>query len=85
MTNDPHGPPGAPGAACTDGDPADGVLRISCTDCVAHHTDACADCVVTFLCEREADDAIVIEVAEARALRLLERGGLAPALRHRTG
>jgi hypothetical protein len=69
--------PGAPGG--------DDVLRISCSECVARHTDACADCVVTFLCEREADDAIVIDVAEVRALQLLERGGLAPALRHRTG
>jgi hypothetical protein len=46
-------------------------------------TDACADCVVTFLCSREAGDAIVIDVEDVRALRLLERGGLAPTLRHR--
>ena len=46
-------------------------------------TDACSDCVVTFLCGREADDAVIIDVTEARALRLLEQGGLAPALRHR--
>ena len=46
-------------------------------------TDACADCVVTFLCDREPDEAVIIDVVEARALRLLERGGLAPSLRHR--
>jgi hypothetical protein len=85
MTDDPPGRPGAPNLSGSDGDPADGVLRISCDDCVARHTDACADCVVSFLCNREADDAVVIAVAEARALRLLERGGLAPSLRHRTG
>ena len=62
-----------------DGD----VLRISCTDCAMEGTDTCADCVVTFLCSREPGEAVVIDVAEARALRLLERGGLAPALRHR--
>jgi hypothetical protein len=45
-------------------------------------TAACADCVVTFLCEREPGDAVIIDVAEVRALRLLEAGGLAPALRH---
>jgi hypothetical protein len=45
-------------------------------------TSACADCVVTFLCEREPGDAVIIDVAEVRALRLLEEGGLAPALRH---
>ena len=59
------------------------VLRISCADCAMEGTEACSDCVVTFLCSREADDAVVIEVAEVRALRLLEQGGLAPALRHR--
>jgi hypothetical protein len=58
-------------------------LRISCSDCTMDGTLACADCVVTFLCDREPDEAVVIDVAEARALRLLERGGLAPALRHR--
>ena len=59
------------------------VLRISCTDCTMEGTHACADCVVTFLCSREPDEAVVIDVAEVRALRLLERGGLAPGLRHR--
>jgi hypothetical protein len=58
-------------------------LRISCDECVMEGTSACDDCVVTFLCGREPGDAILIDVAEARALRLLERGGLAPALRHR--
>lgn len=45
-------------------------------------TSACDDCVVTFLCGREPGDAILIDVVEARALRLLAQGGLAPALRH---
>lgn len=61
----------------------DDVLRIDCEDCVARHTDACADCVVTFLCTREPDDAVVVDVAEARALRLLGEVGLVPRLRHR--
>ena len=62
-------------------------LRISCDECVMESTSACDDCVVTFLCGRAPGDAIVIDVVEARALRLLEQGGLAPALRHsrRTG
>ena len=46
-------------------------------------TSACGDCVVTFLCDRAPDDAVIIDVVEARALRLLQEGGLAPALRHR--
>lgn len=65
----------------------DNSLYISCAECVMENTSACADCVVTFLCEREPGDAVVIDVGEIRALRLLEQGGLAPALRHqrRTG
>jgi hypothetical protein len=58
-------------------------MNISCSECVMEGTSACEDCVVTFLCEREPDEAVVIDVVEARALRLLERGGLAPSLRHR--
>ena len=58
-------------------------LTIDCGDCRLAHTDACADCVVTFLCDREADDAVVIDAAEARAVRLLGDAGLVPRLRHR--
>ena len=58
-------------------------LRISCDECVMEATSACADCVVTFLCDRAPHDAVIIDVVELRALRLLQEGGLAPALRHR--
>jgi hypothetical protein len=57
-------------------------ITISCDDCALQRTDACDDCIVTFICERDADDALVIDVAEARAVRLLERAGLVPGLRH---
>jgi len=62
-------------------------LTISCDDCVMRHTEACDDCVVTFLCEGEPDEGVVIDAAEARAVRLLGRAGLTPRLRHvrRTG
>jgi hypothetical protein len=62
-------------------------MRISCDECVMEGSEACGDCVVTFLCDREPGDAVIIDVVEARALRLLEAGGLAPRLRHqrRTG
>jgi hypothetical protein len=58
-------------------------LTISCGECVMEGTAACADCVVTYLCSREPGEAVIIDADEARALRLLERGGLAPTLRHR--
>jgi hypothetical protein len=63
------------------------MLRIDCDECAMQGTTACEDCVVTFICDRRPHDAVVIDVEEARALRLLERGGLVPKLRHvsRTG
>jgi hypothetical protein len=59
------------------------LVRIDCDECVMQHTRVCADCVVTFLCNREHDDAVVAAVSEVRALRLLSDVGLAPRLRHR--
>ncbi len=65
----------------------DAVSVISCDECVMQHTDACDDCVVTFVCGRHPGEALVVDVEEARAVRLLERAGLVPGLRHvrRTG
>ena len=64
-------------------DLSESVLRIDCDDCVMAGTDACSDCIVTYLCTRDDGGAVVIDVQEVRALRLLQQGGLAPALRHR--
>jgi hypothetical protein len=65
----------------------DDIVTIDCNDCVGRGTSACEDCVVTFLCGRERHDAVVVDVAEVRALRLLGGVGLVPTLRHqrRTG
>jgi len=65
----------------------DQVSIISCDDCTMQHTSACEDCVVTFICNREPDRAVVIDVVEARAVRLLGEAGLVPKLRQvrRTG
>jgi hypothetical protein len=38
--------------------------------------------VVTFLLGRDANDAVVIDVAEERRLRMLQAAGLVPELRH---
>jgi hypothetical protein len=37
---------------------------------------------VTFVLGREPNDAIVVDVAEARTIRTLGRAGLVPELRH---
>jgi hypothetical protein len=59
-----------------------GGLHIDCAECVMQHTSACDDCVVSFIVGREPGSAIVIDVAEARALRRLSDAGLVPGLRH---
>lgn len=58
-------------------------LVIDCASCIGPAIGACDDCVVTFLCERDPDDAVVIDVEEARALRLLADADMVPGLRHR--
>ncbi|MBW8824752.1 MAG: hypothetical protein JF603_00110 [Acidobacteria bacterium] len=58
------------------------LLTIDCDECELQGTRACDDCVVTFLCQRAPDEAVVIDVAEARAVRLLGQAGLVPTLRH---
>ncbi len=56
-------------------------ITIDCDECTLQHTSACDDCLVSFLLERDPTDAVVIDAAEARAVRLLERAGLVPNLR----
>ena len=58
-------------------------FTIDCDQCIMQHTEACADCVVTFICSREPGDAVVVDVGEYRALRMLSDSGLVPELRHR--
>jgi hypothetical protein len=56
-------------------------LTIDCDCCALRGSTACDDCVVSFLLDRESDDAVVIDADEARAMRLLARAGLVPELR----
>ena len=62
-------------------------LVIDCDSCAQQATDACDDCVVSFLLDRQPDDAVVIDASEARAMRMLGRAGLVPTLRfsHKAG
>ena len=58
-------------------------LVIDCQTCVARLTDACSDCIVTFLCDEPVDAPVVVEGRAARTLRLLVDGGLVPSSKHR--
>jgi hypothetical protein len=62
-------------------------ITIDCDQCSMQHTSSCDDCVVSFLLDRQPDDAVVIDVSEARAMRMLGRAGLVPTLRfsHKAG
>lgn len=58
-------------------------LTVDCATCVMRATDACDDCLVTFICDRPRDEAVVISIDELRSMRLLSEAGLVPELRHR--
>lgn len=57
-------------------------MRIDCDDCAMQHTTACDDCIVTALLDREEDRAVVLDLEQARAVRALQRAGLAPRNRY---
>ncbi|HXQ91121.1 MAG TPA: hypothetical protein VN768_06130 [Acidimicrobiales bacterium] len=57
-------------------------ISISCDDCDLQGSSACEDCLVSFVLGRDPDDAVVVDVEEARAMRMLSRAGLVPRLRH---
>ena len=43
-------------------------ITIDCDTCIMKDTDACGDCVVTYLCDREPEVAVVIDMADFRAV-----------------
>lgn len=58
-------------------------FTIDCDTCSLQHSSACDDCIVTFLCGPvDSTAGVVVNLAEARALRTLGDAGLAPPLRH---
>jgi hypothetical protein len=59
-------------------------LVIDCHQCALYDTDACSDCVVTFLCRSDVATPVVVDLAEVRAMKMLDVAGLVPPLRHRS-
>jgi hypothetical protein len=59
----------------------DVALTIDCAVCVMQHTDACDDCVVSYLVGHEAGTPVVLDTEEKRAVDLLAEAGLVPASR----
>ncbi len=58
------------------------VLVIDCGECEHQHTSVCDDCVVSFIVDRDPEDAVIIDADELRAVRALEKAGLMPGSRH---
>jgi hypothetical protein len=57
-------------------------ISISCDECSLEGTSACEDCVVSYLLGgEETEDAMIVDVMEARAIRMLHGAGLLPELR----
>ena len=58
-------------------------ISISCDECALQHSDACEDCVVSILLGPVEPVAVIVDVMEARAMRMLQGAGLVPELRFR--
>jgi hypothetical protein len=55
-------------------------MIVDCNDCSMQGTDACDDCVVSFILDRR-DGAVVFDAAEERTIRAMTKAGLLPLLR----
>ena len=62
-------------------------VTISCDECSMRCTSACDDCVVTFLlsdaAERSGHETMVLDLDQARVVKLLGKAGLVPDLKYR--
>ena len=62
-------------------------VTISCDECSMRCTSACDDCVVTFLLsddtERSGHEVLVLDLDQARVVKLLGKAGLVPDLKYR--
>jgi hypothetical protein len=58
-------------------------LEVDCNVCVMNNTNACDDCLVSFICDRDPNEAVVITMDELRSMRALSEAGLVPGLKHR--
>lgn len=81
----PPAPDAPGGAADTPSAELDSIV-ISCDTCVRRNTDACRDCVVTFLLDSAATSAdpepVRFTVDEVDAIARLADAGLVPTLKH---
>ena len=60
----------------------EGTITIDCDTCIMKDTSACEDCIVTYMCDRPVEHAVVVDLADFRAMKALAVAGLVPDLRH---
>ncbi len=57
-------------------------ISIDCDACIMAGTEACDDCVVSYIVNRDTGSCMIMDLDEVRAVRLLADSGLAPGLRY---
>ena len=57
-------------------------ISVDCRTCVMKDTVTCSDCIVTYICNREPEEAVVISIEEWRSIRSFNKAGLLPELQH---
>lgn len=75
----PTGPDVSPGGVTPA--PHEPVLTIDCAVCEVRDTDACDDCLVSYLVGHEAGTPVELDADEKRAVDLLAEAGLVPGSR----
>ena len=58
-------------------------ISIDCRTCIMKDTVTCSDCIVTYICDRKPEQAVVISMEEWRSMRSLNKAGLLPELQHK--
>ena len=75
---DGAGPEDAPRA----GNRGEHVIEVDCDRCELAASEACDDCLVSFVIGRSGCHTVAADAEESRVVRLLSGAGLVPALRH---
>jgi len=73
--------PSVPGPDFFEPYSTEAALTIDCAVCTVRDTDACDDCMVSYLVGHEAGTPVTLDAEEKRAVELLAEAGLVPASR----
>ena len=57
-------------------------ISIDCELCPLANSDSCDDCLVTFICDRDPETAVIISLDEWRSMKAMTKVGLLPELRN---